>query len=401
MIRIVCFLACCLLNSSFVIAQIKPAYPFGQLPGQSVFALKTDSVGHSLPCGTEAKGPLPVISDEELNRFRQKSVTAYCVKVMLTVFANDDGTNLASSDFHQLRQFDAMVAQYAPHDICFVLIGIRHINNTDLNDQDAETEESELNPFRVAGVFNMFTHRRVTDGTKIENGVPVPVVVGGTAYRIPNAGAYASLSKGNVENWDDISTMSHEVGHTFGLIHTFEPVIGLENVVRSGACANCTMTGDLLCDTPADPDQSDSGYLWANTTSQATGCLYSGTRVDNCTPSVPFTPSTTNIMSYGRRECRNRYTAGQGERMRYYLANTSAFSAILASPTVSLLPAAYTNITHFEAARDVLTIAALSYQVLLTANLSLYAKRIELKPGVRFSPGAGGRVRVIVNPYCQ
>lgn len=42
----------------------------------------------------------------------------------------------------------------------------------------------------------------------------------------------------------------HELGHTFGLYHTFETqLFGKETVNRK----NCETTGDKLCDTPADP----------------------------------------------------------------------------------------------------------------------------------------------------
>lgn len=40
----------------------------------------------------------------------------------------------------------------------------------------------------------------------------------------------------------------HELGHTFGLYHTFERKFGLELVNQS----NCAIAGDKICDTPAD-----------------------------------------------------------------------------------------------------------------------------------------------------
>lgn len=44
--------------------------------------------------------------------------------------------------------------------------------------------------------------------------------------------------------------IEHELGHTFGLYHTFHDEFGLE--LANGS--NCATTGDLLCDTPADPN---------------------------------------------------------------------------------------------------------------------------------------------------
>ena len=42
----------------------------------------------------------------------------------------------------------------------------------------------------------------------------------------------------------------HELGHSFGLYHTFETKFGEELVNQS----NCATAGDLICDTPADPN---------------------------------------------------------------------------------------------------------------------------------------------------
>ncbi len=41
----------------------------------------------------------------------------------------------------------------------------------------------------------------------------------------------------------------HELGNTFGLLHTFDTKKGIESVDGK----NCNVSGDLLCDTPADP----------------------------------------------------------------------------------------------------------------------------------------------------
>ncbi len=46
----------------------------------------------------------------------------------------------------------------------------------------------------------------------------------------------------------------HELGHTFGLYHTFEQEFGLELVDQS----NCKTAGDFICDTPADPGNPEN-----------------------------------------------------------------------------------------------------------------------------------------------
>jgi len=46
-------------------------------------------------------------------------------------------------------------------------------------------------------------------------------------------------------------TIVHELGHFFGLRHTFDKTEGKEKADGS----NCAVAGDLLCSTPADPDE--------------------------------------------------------------------------------------------------------------------------------------------------
>lgn len=90
--------------------------------------------------------------------------------------------------------------------------------------------------------------------------------------------------------------ISHEAGHCFNLYHTHEKEInGLEN------STNCTVAGDLVCDTPPDPDLRN--------------------RVnDKCeyeTPKVGYdNPDIKNIMSYTNEKCQKHFTNGQMIRMR-------------------------------------------------------------------------------------
>lgn len=86
------------------------------------------------------------------------------------------------------------------------------------------------------------------------------------------------------------STLPHEIGHYFGLMHTHETFAGAELVDGS----NCSFAGDQICDTPADPMLD---YATVNIS-----CVYTGTVTDG--NGMPYTPDVTNIMSYSRKECR-------------------------------------------------------------------------------------------------
>jgi len=69
---------------------------------------------------------------------------------------------------------------------------------------------------------------------------------GGFSYILSEQTNNVVLSKFDLE---DHKIIVHEFGHFFGLYHTFEEAFGKELI--SGK--DCETTGDLICDTPADP----------------------------------------------------------------------------------------------------------------------------------------------------
>ena len=102
-------------------------------------------------------------------------------------------------------------------------------------------------------------------------------------------------------------TLTHELGHFLNLNHTFQSCDG----------ANCTNTGDRVCDTPS-----------ANT--PAYGCPAIGT-VSGCVD----TQLTMNYMDYTNDACMYMFTAGQATRMLawYNLIKTQFSSTALANET--------------------------------------------------------------------
>lgn len=101
------------------------------------------------------------------------------------------------------------------------------------------------------------------------------------------------------------STFAHEVGHFFDLFHTHEVMFGSE--CPSGT--NCTTAGDLVCDTPADPELNDENV---------TGCSYN--EILRLCLSF-YHPDPTNLMSFAPESCRMTFTPGQAERMWATLTN--------------------------------------------------------------------------------
>ena len=368
-------------------------------------AMAQDSTRHRGWCGTPEPTLSVAIPPEAFLRFQQQKANTppICVRVAFVVFANDDGTQRAASDANILWHLRKMAGHYAPHNICFALHSIRQVNNTDLNDH-YKNEEAELLPFRVTNCLTVFIH------DDLQPSPPKPgTILLGTAYDVPNLQAYVSLRGEVIQNFGYV-TLSHEVGHVFGLHHTFAygSKRSKELVNRSGSCKNCenisgeVHTGDELCDTPADPDQDEDFYLKNHTNAN---CLYTGTLTDGC--AIPYVPLTNNIMSYGRDECTTQFTTGQGIRMLVFLATIPAFAAYFV-PATAAIPAApnwFVTISvgiAGQQARDELTVSQSgTYLVNGTATHTLQAKRVVLKPGTRFSPDVNGQVLVTTeNPYC-
>lgn len=105
----------------------------------------------------------------------------------------------------------------------------------------------------------------------------------------------------------------HEFGHFFGLRHThqfdfmYNPNIITDELVNG---SNCNTTGDLICDTPADPGLFAFRYL------PYPDCIY----IDSVTVDANgdlFNPLINNYMSM-LNLCTNSFTPQQYERMAYY-----------------------------------------------------------------------------------
>lgn len=114
---------------------------------------------------------------------------------------------------------------------------------------------------------------------------------------------------------DGVKILAHEIGHYFGLYHTFQE--GCQN-------NNCMLQGDRICDTP--PDNSTA----SDCSGIANSCL---TDEDDASSQNPFRnvalgglgdqpDMVENYMDYGDLTCKNQFTSGQRERMRDGLLET-------------------------------------------------------------------------------
>ena len=119
------------------------------------------------------------------------------------------------------------------------------------------------------------------------------------------------------DQWGTIGTSSadgrtgtHEVGHTFGLYHTF--------LSGSAGCGSvCDTTGDEVCDTPPNTYSGACSQLANTCTNDTSGnSVYDTNVVDQI----------ENYMSYNT--CQNMLSEGQKTRMRGFIAEFSILQGL-------------------------------------------------------------------------
>ncbi|HRI61211.1 MAG TPA: M43 family zinc metalloprotease, partial [Saprospiraceae bacterium] len=100
----------------------------------------------------------------------------------------------------------------------------------------------------------------------------------------------------------NVSVLAHEMGHYFGLYHTFE-----------GGCLNndCLFNGDRVCDTP--PDQSTAAVPCDQAVNTCSTDTQSGFATDQ--PDM-----IRNHLDYGHIDCKHDFTQGQADRMNFFLS---------------------------------------------------------------------------------
>ena len=123
--------------------------------------------------------------------------------------------------------------------------------------------------------------------------------------------SYFDRSSDDFENLKN-KTFLHEIGHYFGLFHTFQdsnnPDVSKRELVTRGAGSNCVSMGDQLCDTSADPFER-LPLLYAFNCNQNSPANLQDDNGEN------FTPPVNNIMSYQQR-CGNTFTEQQYQKMQ-------------------------------------------------------------------------------------
>ena len=165
-----------------------------------------------------------------------------------------------------------------------------------------ENNDMELEAFKTAmlNYWDPSKYVNIWVVNSIQGEIPPSNFKCGSWQRM-GIGGYAAAGVGAVVGGLNTPLMAHELGHYLSLLHTF-----------AGGCPNgdCTLEGDLVCDTP--PDQSTNGSPCNDPENSCSTDTLSGPfRVD-------VRDNISNFMDYGS-PCPTVFTPGQAERMRAFL----------------------------------------------------------------------------------
>lgn len=242
-------------------------------------------------CGTtylEQFTTYDFVQKQRLERSAHPRTLQNEVPIKIHIIGANNGA-LAIDSAVVFQELEKVNQIYAGANIEFVACGnINYINDNDYVTFTKSVDEVLCDFHDKPSTINIYF---VPNLVKIVNGEVKNLC--GYAYNF-DIRARVLMDKGCSNNG---STLAHELGHSFSLLHTHSTSNGFEHANGT----NCSIAGDLLCDTPADPKLSSDIV--------STSCEYVGTELDN--QQNPYMPDVENIMSYSRKPCRVHFSPKQ------------------------------------------------------------------------------------------
>ncbi len=248
--------------------------------------------GQLLECATisnpqDDASYLRLIQEVERGNLSREDIN---ISMRIVIFTNSiGGSDVSTSEV--TNSIAALKKIYSNFGIIINNCNPVFIKNPSLNNLDRDKDLPLLESFLADNTINVFISDAVyANGELVCGFATLPFNVG-KKYIVLNAPCVVNNS-----------TFSHELGHFFGLYHTHHTTFGKEYVSR----INCQSSGDLLCDTPADPILSSANV--------SSNCTYFGTKKDEL--GSYYMPDVQNLMSYAPKSCRYEFSSSQIAIMR-------------------------------------------------------------------------------------
>lgn len=256
--------------------------------GAAVDTIKPFGCGTAEP-SVEHQAISSVLAIQEANLFGTSQLAARQSIVIDTYFhVVAASTSLSDGyipDSQLTQQLAVMNSNYAPHGISFVLKGTDRTINTQWANNNGEIAMKTALRKGTYRSLNIYFQKTLGGGNLGYCYFPTSASPGSDAYiRDGCTVLYSSVPGGSSTNFNQGKTATHEVGHWFGLYHTFQ--------------GGCTGAGDSVADTPAQASASS-------------GCPVGR---DSC-PSQAGVDPIHNYMDYSYDSCYEEFTAGQRARM--------------------------------------------------------------------------------------
>ena len=276
------------VSGLFVLAMVAALLVFLEIGSVSRAEAEPPVVKGDRFCGTnESREVVDFQEQDRGKKLKQRAerglasdVTGGVVNVYFHVVTNGSTGNLSDADISS--QMRVLNNAFGPWGWSFQLAGTDRTDNAEWFN-DCYSKERAM---------KAALHQGTADDLNVYTCVPGPYL--GYA-RFPSNYAsqpeldgvvllYTSLPRGGEPNYDEGDTATHEVGHWFGLYHTFQ--------------GGCSRNGDFVDDTPAEK----------------TPAFECPVGRDTCSRDAGLDP-IENFMDYTYDSCMFTFTAGQDARM--------------------------------------------------------------------------------------
>jgi hypothetical protein len=231
------------------------------------------------------------------------------VRAYVHLVRRSDGTGAQSMSMVN-QSLNILVDKFSPHGILFSFEGIDFVDNDILYNYNPDSNFTTLvsQNAHPNGLDIYFCGPGIYDNGR-----------GNPPYKSRNA----CVIGGGTDDYGTplplTTLLAHEVGHCFGLLHTFETACDVSGCAFSPLNCNC---GDFVYDT-----NPESGSVCVDSI-----CNY-------CLPNQTFPngePPIDNIMSYYPEFCKTRFTVGQQWRMKWFLTECDSLSRTVSTDPIRI-----------------------------------------------------------------